>query len=225
MAHENIIGAVDQSIEELCKEFRSRPTLFYNEHDMVSFLYTHLLRNLPVSKASDRDGSEHLLVHLEYPLPFRCTMGGDTFEIKKDNERTPEGVPYERGYCRLVVLNPDYITQYPYEYVKVRDYELYKKVILPNLDKSKPAVLYGLQLVLHSDPFPLLQEEMSKEAIGSFSAEVNKRADQLAAAQAVPGFMDRIKVLTFVKGGADEVRTFLFKTLSERVEVLVCFSY
>jgi hypothetical protein len=32
-------------------------------------------------------------------------------------------------------------------------------------------------------------------------------------------------VLTFVKGGADEVRTFLFKTLSERVEVLVCFSY
>jgi hypothetical protein len=29
MAHETIIGAVDQSIEEICKEFRSRPTLFY----------------------------------------------------------------------------------------------------------------------------------------------------------------------------------------------------
>jgi hypothetical protein len=225
MAYENIIESVDQSIEQLCKEFRSRPTLFYSEHDMVSFFYTLLLRNLPVSKAYDRDGSEHLLVHLEYPLPFRCVMSGETFEVKEDNDQTPEGVPYERGYCPLVVLNPDYVTQYPYDYIKVRDYELYKKAVLPHLDKTKPAVLYGVQLVFHSDPFPLLQEERSKEAIGGFSAEVNKRADQLVAAQAVPGFMDRIKVLTFIKGGADEVRTFLFKTLSERVEVLVCFSY
>lgn len=46
MAHENIIGAVDQSIEELCKEFRSRPTLFYTEHDIVSFFYTILQRTL-----------------------------------------------------------------------------------------------------------------------------------------------------------------------------------
>lgn len=37
MAHETIFGAVDQSMEELCKEFRSRPTLFYTEHDIVSF--------------------------------------------------------------------------------------------------------------------------------------------------------------------------------------------
>ena len=46
MAHEDIIRAVDQSIEELCKEFRSRPTLFYTEYDMVSYFYTILQRTL-----------------------------------------------------------------------------------------------------------------------------------------------------------------------------------
>jgi hypothetical protein len=51
MAYETIFGAVDQSIEELCKEFHSRPTPFYTEHDMVSF-FTH-----PATYALGADGS------------------------------------------------------------------------------------------------------------------------------------------------------------------------
>jgi len=227
MAQEQIIGAIDHSIEELCKEFRSRPTLFYSEHDVVSFFYTLLLRNLPVSKAHDRDGSEHLLVHLEYPTPFRCDMAEGQFAIKGDDERTPGGGLYHRGHYDIVVLNPDFISQYSYELIKAQDYELYKKLVLPNLVKNNPAILYGLELVFRRDPFPLLkgQEEEGKRAIDVFVAQVNQDADKLVASQAIPGVMDRIKVLTFVKGGADEVRTFLFKTLSERPEVLVCFSY
>lgn len=225
MAHEQIIGAVDQAIEALCKEFRSSPTLFYTEHDIVSFFYTILLRTLSMATARDRDASEHLLVHLEYPTPFRCSLGRDHFQVKGDDEQTPEGTPYERGHYAIVVLNPDFISQYSYELIKAQDYALYKKLVLPNLAKNNPAILYGLEFILRGDPFPLLQEERSKEVVDAFVAEVNTRADQLAAAQAIPGFMDRIKILTFVKGGADEVRTFLFKTLTERQEVLVCFSY
>jgi hypothetical protein len=55
MTHEQIIGAVDQSIEELCKEFRTRPTLFYTEHDMVSF-FTH-----PATYALGARGSARVL--------------------------------------------------------------------------------------------------------------------------------------------------------------------
>ena len=81
--------------------------------------------------------------------------------------------------------------------------------------------------MLRRDPFPLLnkREGKGREAIDAFIAQVNKAADKLVASQAIPGFMDRIKMLTFVRGGADEVRTFLFKTLSERLEIVVCFSY
>jgi len=227
MANEDIIAGVDSSVKELCKEFRSRPTLFYTDYDMTSLLYTYLLRNLPVSTARDRDGCEHLLVHMEYPTPFRCTMSGDQFAIKGDDERTPEGALYPRGHHAVVVLNPDFIKGYSYELIKAQDYELYKKLVLPHLDRAKPAILYGLSLMLHGDPFPLLKEKGGERGgvIDAFIAQVNKGADQLAASKAIPGFMDRSRMLAFAKGGADEVRTFLLKTLSERVEVLLCFSY
>jgi hypothetical protein len=227
MTHEQIIGAVDQSIEELCKEFRTRPTLFYTEHDMVSYFYTILQRALSMATVRDRDASEHFLVHMGYPTPFRCDMGGERFQIKGDDERTDQGGLYRRGHYDIVVLNPGFIKEHSYELIKAQDYALYKKLVLPKLDKGNPAILYGLELALRRDPFPLLKEREGKgrDVIDAFVAQVNQDAEKLVASQAIPGFMGRIKVLTFVKGGADEVRTFLFKTLSERVEVLVCFSY
>jgi hypothetical protein len=227
MAHENIIGAVDQSIEELCKEFRSRPTLFYTEHDMVSFFYTILQRTLSMATVRDRDASEHFLVHMEYPTPFRCDMGGEQFQIKGDEERNDQGTLYPRGHYDIVVLSPAFIKEHSYELIKAQDYALYKKLVLPKLSKDNPAILYGLEFALRRDPFPMLKERDGKgrEVIDAFVSQVNQDAEKLVASQAIPGFMDRIKVLTFVKGGADEVRTVLFKTLSERVEVLVCFSY
>lgn len=227
MAHEQIIGAVDQSIEELCKEFRSRPTLFYTEHDMVSFFYTILQRTLSMATVRDRDASEHFLVHMGYPTPFLCDMEGGRFAIKGDDERTAQGGIYRRGHYDIVVMNPAFIKEHSYELIKAQDYALYKKLVLPKLSKDNPAILYGLEFVLRRDPFPLLKEREGKgrAVIDAFIARVNQDAEKLIASQAIPGFMDRFKVLTFVKGGADEVRTFLFKTLSERVEVLVCFSY
>jgi hypothetical protein len=227
MAHETIFGAVDQSIEELCKEFRSRPTLFYTEHDMVSFFYAILQRTLSMATVRDRDASEHLLVHMGYPAPFRCDMEGDRFQIKGDDEQTPQGRLYPRGHYAIVVMNPAFIKEHSYEFIKAQDYALYKKLVLPKLDKDNPAILYGLEFVLRRDPFPMLKERDGKGrgVIDAFVAQVNREAEKLTSSQAMPGFMDRIQVLTFVKGGADEVRTFLFKTLSERVEVLVCFSY
>jgi hypothetical protein len=227
MAHENIYGAVEQSIEGLCKEFRSRPTLFYTEHDVISYFYTLLQQALSMATVRDRDASEHLLVHIAYPTPFRCATGEEGFAVKGDEEHTPQGALYPRGRYDLVVLNPGFIKEHSYELIKAQDYTAYKKQLLPKLDADNPAILYGLAFALRRDPFPLLKarEGKGREVVDAFIAQVNQDADKLVASQAIPGFMDRIKVLTFVKGGADEVRTFLFKTLSERLEILVCFSY
>src|SRR4030042_53172 len=166
MAYENIITVVDRSIEELCKEFRSRPTLFYSEYDMVSFFYTILQHNLSMAKAHDRDGCEHLLVHMEYPAPFRCDMSGNKFQVKGDDEQSPEGALYQRGHYAIVVLNPDFIKEYSYELIKAQDYELYKKLVIPHLDRACPAVLYGLEFMLHRDPFPLLKEKGGERGEG-----------------------------------------------------------
>lgn len=227
MEHEHVIGAVDQSIEELCKEFRSRPTLFYTEHDMVSYFYTILQRTLSMATVRDRDATEHFLVHMEYPTPFRCDIGRDRFQIKGDEEQTPHGGLYPRGQYDIIVMNPGFIQEHSYELIKAQDYALFKKLVLPKLSKDNPAILYGLEFVLRRDPFPLLKEREGKGrgVIDAFVAQVNQEVEKLVASKTIPGFMDRIQVLTFVKGGADEVRTFLFKTLSERMEVLVCFSY
>ena len=225
MAHEHIVGAVERSIEKLCKEFRARPTLFYTEDDIASFFYNLLQHHLSMAKAHDRDGSEHLLVHREYPAPFRYDLSKGQFAIKEDDERTADGHPYPRGLYAVVVLNPDFIAQYSYELITAQDYGLFKKLVLPHLDKAQPAILYGVAFMLRRDPFPLLQEDKGREVIDGFIAEVNKKVDHLTAGQAVAGFMDNVKMLTFLKGGADQVRTFLFKKLTERSEVLVCFSY
>jgi hypothetical protein len=225
MAYEHIAAAVEKSIEELCKEFRARPTLFYTEDDMASFFYTLLQQHLSMARAHDRDGSEHLLVHREYPAPFRCDLSKGQFDLKGDDERTAAGIPYPRGEYAVVILNPEFIAQYSYELIKAQDYALFKKLVIPHLDKVQPAVLFGAAFMLRRDPFPLLQEGKGREVIDGFIAAVNKKVDHLTAGQAVTGFLGNIKMLTFVKGGADQVRTFLFKKLTERSEVLVCFSY
>ncbi|OGP92192.1 MAG: hypothetical protein A2Z19_07210 [Deltaproteobacteria bacterium RBG_16_54_18] len=225
MAHEQIIGAVEKSIEELCREFRDRPTLFYTEEDIASFFYALLQHHLSMARAHDRDGSEHFLVHREYPAPFRSDLSGGQFAIKRDDERTADGTPYPRGVYSVVVLNPEFMAQYSYELIKAQDYALFKKLVLPHLDKTKPAVLFGMACILRSDPFPLLIEDEGKEIIDGFVAEVNTKVDHLIAGQSSAGFMGNVRMLTFLKGGADQVRTFLFKKLTERPEVLVCFSY
>jgi hypothetical protein len=225
MAHAHIVVAVERSIEELCKEFRARPTLFYTEDDIASFFYTLLQHHLSMAKAHDRDGSEHLLVHREYPAPFRCDLGKGQFVIKEDDERTADSIPYPRGQYAVVVLNPDFIAQYSYELITAQDYGLFKKLVIPHLDKARPTILYGIAFMLRRDPFPLLQEDKGRDVIDGFIAEVNKRVDHLTAGHAVAGFMGNAKMLIFVKGGADQVRTFLFKKLTERAEVIMCFSY
>ena len=117
MSHQGIIEAVDKSIDMVCSEFRSHPTLFFTENDIVCHFYTILRKELPMSKAIDKDGHEHFLVHREYPTPFRCDMSDGKFAIRGDDELTAKGGKYQRGNYDIVVLDSDFIGRHPYEVV------------------------------------------------------------------------------------------------------------
>ena len=69
---EAIDEAVRSAIEALVETFQARPTLFYTEHDLVSWFAADLNARLAeLVEATDRDGLPHRLVHAEYPTPTR----------------------------------------------------------------------------------------------------------------------------------------------------------
>lgn len=133
MKYQDIIDAVDKTIKELCDAFQSRPTLFYTENDIVCYAYSLLRKNIPTLVSHDKDGRDHLLVHGEYPTPFRCDMGGSKFEIKKDNKTTPRGGKYQRGHYDIVVLSPDFIGQHAFNEIKGQITNCIKIMLFPNV--------------------------------------------------------------------------------------------
>jgi len=99
MNRQIIIEAVDKSIEVLCSEFRSHPTLFFTENDLVCYFHSILQQKLRVF--NDKDGHKHSLIHTEYPTPFTCDMSNNKFELKDDDARTENGGKYQRGHYKV----------------------------------------------------------------------------------------------------------------------------
>lgn len=223
MSHQSIIKAIDDSIEVLCSEFRSHSTLFFTENDIVCYFYSILQQKLPISKTLDKDGYEHFLIHREYPTPFRCDMGKNKFELKDDEARTKKGGKYQRGHYDIVVLNPDFIGQHSYEVIKAQNYELYKDQVLSKIDSYSPVILYGLEFMYSRDPLKYSRGEVKEKGIDEFIAKVIQDADKLLASKNMGGFMEQVKMLTFVKGSSKEIRSFLTEKLSWRNEIILCF--
>ena len=223
MDHQGIIEAVDKSIEMLCSEFQSDPTLFFTENDLVCYFYCFLWQKLPTSNVYDKDGYKHFLIHMEYPTPFRCDMSKNKFEIKNDEERTEKGGKYQRGHYDMVVFNPDFIKDHSYEAIKAQNYELYKEQVLSNIDRFKPVILYGLEFMYRREPLKYSKGEDKEKGINDFVAKVIQDADKLVYSQNKEGFMGKVKMLTFVKGSSREICDLLTEKLSNRNEIILCF--
>lgn len=225
MNHQSIIKAVDKSIEKLRSEFQSYSTLFFTENDLVCRFYSILWQELPTSNVYvyDKDRHKHTLIHMEYPTPFRCDMSKNKFEIKNDEERTEKGGKYQRGHYDMVILNPDFINNHSYEVIKAQNYELYKEQVLPNINKFKPVILYGLEFMYRRDPFKISEREDEEKEINGFVAKVIQDADKLISSQNKDGFMGKVKMLTFVKGSSKAICDLLTEKLSKRNEMILCF--
>ncbi|KPL02982.1 MAG: hypothetical protein AMJ90_04350 [candidate division Zixibacteria bacterium SM23_73_2] len=224
MKHQGIIDAVDNSIKILHDEFKSQPSLFFTEDDLVCYLYQTLQQKLPIVRTPDKDDHQHFLIHKEYPTPFRCDMAGTKFEIKNDEERTEKGGKYKRGYYDLIVLNPDFIRQYTYDEIKAQDYESYKEKVLSKIELDTPVILYGLEFMFSRDPLKFSRGTKEDKGINQFVAKVNQDANKLKESKNYKGFMKNIKMIVFVKDSKKEICDSINKKLSKRQEILPCFA-
>jgi hypothetical protein len=220
MNHHSIIDTVDESIEALCREFQSRSNLFFTENDIVCFFYNILRQSLPNPFAKDMDGNEHLLIHGEYPTPFRCDMRGDRFEIKGDNE-----TKFKRGHYDIIVLNPDFIKAHPYPVIKGQNYEEFKKVALSHISDYSPIVLYGIEFMFSRDPLKLSRGEDKERGVERFVAKVIQDAKKLAETKKrYEWFIGHTKMLTFVKGSSPEIQELSKRGLSKVEGIVLIFS-
>jgi len=217
----SITDAVERSVRELCKVFEHDPTLFYTENDIVCYFY-HLLReSLPSQEAADKDGRKHSLIHREYPTPFRCDMANNRFEIKGDDERTPRGGKYQRGHFDIVLLNPDFIRQFPFAVIKAQNYELFKEAVVEGKDAAKPIALYGLEFMYSRDPLVLGIGD--GQQIDRFVDKALQDANKLKASVGYHGFMGQAKTLVFCKGSDRRAIDLIVQRLGNRPDTLTCF--
>ena len=223
MSHQSIIEAVDKSIGMVCSEFRSHPTRFFTENDIVCRFYAILQEELPMPKAIDKDGYEHFLVHREYHTPFRCDMSDGRFEVRDDDARTERVGKYRRGHYDIVVLDPDFVGRHAYEVIRAQNYQLYKDEVVSEVDSHGPPILYGLEFMYRRDPLRYSRGRDREKGIEAFLAKVVQDADKLLASKE-RGFIHQTRMLSFVKGSSKEICSLLRDKLSRRDEIVLCFS-
>lgn len=125
-AHSSNWGDVKNlTINRLKESFQKHPNWFFTEHDIHSVLYNIAKEELKlngVPTERTRDGHQVLLVHHEYPTPFRCDMKKYGFQIKYEP-------PYRRGHYDLVILDPEFVRNNKLAVVCAKDYQRFGSVM------------------------------------------------------------------------------------------------
>lgn len=202
---ENIVHAVECSLESFVELFRQEPTRFFTENDLVCELHRRLFNSLDVLKLAtvhDKDGFPVNVVHCEYPTPFRCDMKGGGFRMKRDDERTESSGKFRRGHFDIVVFNPDSIRRHSYSAIKGQNYGEFLKFVIPDLNESQSMILVGVEIVFRRDPIP---PSKANSGAMAFVANVLQDMDKLDASVGTPGFMQRAEMLAFIRGSSMNV--------------------
>ena len=112
----------NSAVNRLRATFHQHPDWFFTEHDIHSVLYNiakeELQQNgIMTEKTIDRH--RVILVHHEYPTPFRCYMKGYNFELR-------DYKPYKRGHYDLIILNSEFVKNYKLDVVCGKDYQKFR---------------------------------------------------------------------------------------------------
>lgn len=81
----------ERVLSELGLAFKKTPRRFFTEHDLHSYLYQLVEKELDAKRElfyEAADGQRTSVLHHQYPTPFRCDMSKHGFRIVKENERT-----------------------------------------------------------------------------------------------------------------------------------------
>ena len=112
-------------VDQLIEMFHQHPNYFFTEHDIHSILYNiskEELQQSGVLTEKTSDSHEVVLVHHEYPTPFRCSMKGYSFQMKYD-------APYKRGHYDLVILNPEFVRKSELKVVYGKDFKKFSEAM------------------------------------------------------------------------------------------------
>lgn len=121
----NWIDVRSLTVNRLKETFQKYPSCFFTEHDIHSVLYNIAKEELQlngVATEKTRDGHRVLLVHHEYPTPFRCYMKGYNFELR-------DYKPYKRGHYDLVILNPKFVKSHKLDVLCGKDCQRFKSAM------------------------------------------------------------------------------------------------
>jgi hypothetical protein len=187
---------VEQVVDQLFGRFRATPSLFFTESDLVCEFYRLFLSQVPDPYARDAEGKEHLLIHTEYPTPFRCDMSKNGFFVKGDEEPTNRGTKYKRGHLDLVILNPYLIRELKTKEVMMQDYQKTKDRVLNSVSLGWPMVVHAIEFQYH-------RGELTKEGAKRFAEIVDQDQRKLAACHhpkdglGIERFVERYESLVF----------------------------
>ena len=221
---EDILNAVDRSIEALINDFQQGPTRFFTENDLVCCFH-RLLHNsldaLDLPPVLDIDDLPHSLIHCEYATVFRCNMKGKGFTRMLDTDLTDNNGKFRRGHHDIVVLNPTFVRKHTFTAVKGQTYALMRDV-LPKLTEQEPAFLYGIELVYRRDPIKPSKGGDRDAAAKRFVTEVKQDADKLKYSVESKHVMKKARMLAFLKGTTDDkVLDFIRSSLKSEPHVML----
>jgi hypothetical protein len=145
----NIEQCVRIAKQELLDRFLREPREFFTEYDLTAFFAHRLHLQL------ERMGSARMLVHLEYPTPFRCDTSNGGFVLRTESERKGGRRRFGRGHYDVVVFNPTFLDECGEDYIlrKGQKWELLRPFLAGRDGSSAPAAFWIFEFMFLRDPF------------------------------------------------------------------------
>jgi hypothetical protein len=153
----DIEQCVQVAKQELLDRFLSGPRDFFTEYDLTAF-FAHRFH-----LQMERKGSARMVVHLEYPTPFRCDTSNGGFVLRAEDELKGGRRRFGRGHYDVVVFNPAFLDECGDDYIlrKGQKWELLRPFLAGRDGASAPAAFWIFEFMFLRDPF-WRREELSR---------------------------------------------------------------
>lgn len=197
-----ILDVVDKSIGSVCQEYRSSPTRFYTENDIVCRLYSMILDGLPESVLNDADSRSQSLIHMEYPTPFKCDMSENNFVVADPESR------FHRGHYDLVVLDSKFVKSHTYLEAYGQSFSRCRETIIPWSAANGPFILYGLELMLVRRPLSEIKLTDEWNTWDNEMAKFWQDCEKLRVSKEM-GFVREAKGIFFIRERSDKLERYI----------------
>lgn len=192
---------IDECYQVLVKRFQDYPNVYFTENDIVCAFYHEVVEYCEANgidlQCTDRDGSMHFLLHMEYPTPFRCDMHGNRFKI------ADEGSNKRRGHYDFVILNPEFVKENSYVTIKGQDYEKHKEGL--SNSPIKEVLLFAIEFMFQREPITDSRPKAPQfHAAKEYAKKTQQDYDKLIAGHKKNCYIEDYRMFVFVRQHEDD---------------------